>query len=300
MGEKIFLFILVCCCIVARVSAKTKICGQCSDGKDPTANPLSCRCDQACPYYDDCCQNAATNGALAEEPTSMHLSCVSTSPSDTPLYEGEAYWMITSCPDQWPPMDRGIARNCTQDVTAPPVTDITTGLVFRNTYCAICNNVSLERIAVWRTKLYCMGTLNVTTATIENYVSSCSVCQFEKPMNKQLEPRFCFPHISSCPPQNLTTNLDSELDYHFIVNQCLEGPPSLIQVEPVGKSASHTGLNSPNYWNENCAFCNGVLNESILQCYDPKTFLPSDPCQQDSFTIASMCMWLYVVVRFPG
>ena len=282
MGEKIFLLILLCCCIVARVSANAKICGQCSDGKDPTANPPSCRCDQACTYYGDCCQNAATKEALAEEPTSMHLSCVSTSPIDTftPLHEGEAYWMITSCPDQWPPMDEGIARNCTQDVTAPPVTDITTGLVFRNTYCAICNNVSLERIAVWRTKLYCMGTLNVTTATIENYVSSCSVCQFEKPINKELEPRFCFPHISSCPPQNLTTKPDSELDYHFIVDQCLEGPRSLVQVEPVKKFDLDAGLNPTIYRNEHCALCNGVPAESTLQCFDPKNSPVFDACQK--------------------
>ena len=158
MGESIF-FILLCCCIAARVSTNTDICGQCSDGNDPTPNPPSCRCDQACTYYGDCCENATTKRTSAEQPISKQLSCVSTLLRDcyTPLHEGEAYWMITSCPNQWPTMDGGIGRNCTEDVTAPPVTDLNTGSVFRNTYCAICNNVNLERIAVWRSKLSCIG-----------------------------------------------------------------------------------------------------------------------------------------------
>ena len=280
MGENTFFFILICCCIVARVSTNTNICGQCSDGNDPTPNPPSCRCDQACTYYGDCCANAPTERTLAEQPASNQLSCVSTSPGDsfTPLHEGEAYWMITSCPDQWPAMDGGIARNCTEDVAAPPVTDLTTGSVFRNTYCAICNNVSLERIAVWRTRLYCMGTLNVTTATIEQYVNSCSICQFEKPINEELiEPRFCFPHVSSCPPQNLTTNLDSEPDYDFIVDQCLEGPRSLVHRELNGASTSNLTI----YKNEYCALCNGVQNESLLQCLDPITCSACQQCQSE-------------------
>ena len=280
MSENNFLVILLCCCIVARVSTSTDICGQCSDGKDPTPNPPSCHCDQACTYYGDCCENAATERTLAEQPTSKQLSCISISLNDyfTPVQEGDAYWMKASCPDQWPTMDGGIARNCTEDVTAPPVTDLTTGSVFRNTYCAICHNVSLERIAVWRTRLYCRGTFNVTTVTIEQYIRSCSICEFEKPINEELEPRFCFPHISSCPPQNLTTNLDSELDYDFIVDRCLEGPRSLVHMVLRNSSDLFFGISLPIYKNEYCARCNGVQNESILQCFDPGTLPDFDPC----------------------
>ena len=281
MAENV-LFIFLCCCIVARVfTTNTDICGQCSDGNDPTPNPPSCRCDQVCTYYGDCCENAPTERALTEQPTSKQLSCVSTSPRDsfTPLHEGEAYWMITSCPDQWPTMDGGIARNCTEDVTAPPVTDLTTGSVFRNTYCAICNNVNLERIAVWRTKVYCEGTLNVATATIEQYIRSCSMCQFEKPTHEELiEPRFCFTYISSCPPQNLTTNLDSELDYDFIVDQCLEGPRSLVHMKLASPSDLFLGFRLTIYKNEYCALCNGVQDESNLQCFDPEILPVLDAC----------------------
>ena len=276
MGENI-LFILLCCCIVARVSTSTDICGQCSDGNDPTPNPPSCRCDQACTYYGDCCENAATEPALAEQPMPKQF-CVSTWPTDyfTPLHEGEAYWMITSCPDQWPTMDGGIARSCTQDVTAPPVTDLTTGSVFRNTYCAICNNVSLESIAVWRTRLNCIGAFNVTTSTIQQYVGSCLMCRFEKPIHEELiEPRSCFPHISSCPPQNLDTNLDSKLDYDSIVHQCLEGPRSLVHMKlNYGEYIRNLDI----YKNEYCALCNGVQNKSLLQCFDPTTLSVRYPC----------------------
>ena len=86
--------------VVARISTSTDICGQCSDGKDPTPKPRSCRCDQACTYYGDCCENAATEQSLAEQPTSKQLSYVSISlgNSFTPPGEGDAYWMIASCP----------------------------------------------------------------------------------------------------------------------------------------------------------------------------------------------------------
>ena len=180
--------------------------------------------------------------------------------------------MITSCPDQWPLMDAGIARNCTEDVTAPPVIDLTTGLAFRNTYCAICNNVSLEGIAVWRTKLYCTGPLNITTATIENYVSSYSACPFEKPINMELEPRSCFPHISSCPPQNVTAKLESEMDYHLFVDQCQRGPRSL----------AFASQNWTIYRNEYCAVCNGM---QITHCFDPRDLPVSDACQEQPITI---------------
>ena len=165
------------------------------------------------------------------------------------------------------------------------MTDLTTGSVFRNTYCAICNNVSLERIAVWRTRLFCKGTLNVTTATIENFTSSCRVCQFEKPINRELEPRFCFPHVSSCPPENQTTNMDSELDYDFLVEQCLEGPRSLVHVESSGKLSLFAGLSPTIYRNEYCAFCNGVSIRENIQCFDPKPFPFSDSCQDQTATL---------------
>lgn len=273
MRERALLYISLSCYLLAKVSTKSKICGQCGDGEDPVANPLSCRCDHECTYYDDCCENAVTGQTFAEEPA-YNLACIGASPVATfvPLHEEEAYWMTTSCPEQWP-MDGGIARNCTEDVSAPPVTDLDTGFVFRNTYCAICNNVSSERTAVWRMKLSCVSTLNIETASVENIVNSCSVCLFEKPFSEESNPRFCFPHVSSCPSNNLA----SETDYHLIIDQCLEGPRSLVYAETTDSFGSQAV--QAIYRNEYCAVCNNVSLEAELQCLDPEDFPITDACQ---------------------
>ncbi len=108
-----------------------------------TNSSAICKCDQLCHMFQDCCcpatgsQEAVTTLSLDE---GVKFECFSkfVSPDISVVSENEAFLMIASCPRRG--SDLALERRCvTSSSSLPPVTDLTTGLVYRNEHllCAM-------------------------------------------------------------------------------------------------------------------------------------------------------------------
>ena len=132
-------------------------CNQCQGCCFTTANSTAlCKCDEHCQEFGDCCgENSPSKFSSASLISSLgdgvKLQCrsIRTKPETQVTAENEAFLMVSSCPDAWlDPGNDSIARNCNSpSQSLPPVTDITTGLVYRNEYCAQCNRV--RKLVAW-------------------------------------------------------------------------------------------------------------------------------------------------------
>ena len=244
-------------------------CGACDKNElcgSAAYNTPVCRCDIECELYRDCCaekpqciSETSTHHMVAE--TSL-FQCLSIFlDGDVVPNKREAYWMVSACPEAWLEQD-GIEGNCTEHGSKlPPVTDLGTGLVYRNEYCAICNAV--ENTITWSYRLACTGNLH-TLAQQEGFVltteilaSECEVCSFIEPNDTSLgisQARSCYPHVATCLKQGELTWWQG--DYNETVHQCREGTYSPIS----SKEGSQT------FRNPFCAKCNGV-NDTHQECY---------------------------------
>ena len=173
-------------------------------------------------------------------------------------------------------------ENCTSDSrrNLPPVSDVETGRVYKNEYCARCNGI--ENALTWRYKLACSASLrqmvnqpdfNLTTDLLER---ECNPCSFVEPKfnltlsgNPAQPARACYPHVSSCLAKTklevVTGNVWDQEMYDHVFNQCVNGPYSLVyRPRNVGTPATIP------FRNQYCALCNGINpNETELDCYSP-------------------------------
>ena len=276
----------LCACTNVDVSENTAIvelnnCGpRCNSTCTESESAGVCRCDGQCKRYGDCCTNkvACDGGEDGRPPLaglecrSLHLDRYQTQPDKT-----KAVWMVSACPENWLASQedeelRGADEKCRNgsDIL-PPVTDLDSGLVYRNEYCAVCHRV--KNIRPWGYRLACSPWLrymvtntpqfNLTREIIER---ECIVCGFRTPQTVQQLPRPCL-HRSlvtqECLPkeklENITGNVLEENGYQQIVMKCHSNPAS-----PAANDSSTT---SP-YRNQYCAMCNGKPTAE-LACADP-------------------------------
>ena len=128
----------------------------CSLPLDPDEEQVGslCRCDSNCTLYGDCCDSYVQSldststdvgGRLDGffECRSIHLDRMT-----QPAW-GESFWMVSACPVDWmagqehDQLRLEILNNCSRDSDdLPPVTDLQTGLVYKNEYCAVCHQVT--------------------------------------------------------------------------------------------------------------------------------------------------------------
>ena len=185
---------------------------------------------------------------------------------------GGHYWMVSTCSSKWlKEMGNSkdvqkIVKNCTnqldRSIRLPPVTDLDSGLVYKNKYCAICNCVSNGTVWGYGFKcayelLYLLINSNYTLNE-EDFNHFCKIDTFVEPSSlpPSVPPaRQCYPQIDSCLELDtlnglMMTSWNSSY-YHSVVNLCREGH---FQNHIVLKG----GLSSIPYRNEYCALCNGV------------------------------------------
>ena len=262
----------------AQTSDQLDTCAQ------PPVNSQLCHCDEECGLFGDCCPRceittSRSNEGFFSECRSTYLD-ISIVPG-----ENEAFWMVSACPETWG--DSGLEEtfiegNCTDGASnLPPVSDTTTGQIYRNEYCAVCNRAM--GIIAWRYQLVCSENLAILAAqpgfvlTREILDRECDPCSFVQPelsINDSVA-RTCYPHIASCLEQSvLTAQTDTpfnNVSYNNLVEQCTtnSGPYSLIS----------TDSNVTPFRNQYCAMCNGI--NTGLSCYTPPverhtcTFMPA-------------------------
>ena len=270
---------------------------------------LLCRCDSECRRYGDCCANAnasscygaqtqqSITSTYAEEERKLdgllQCSSVHLDPRTVPDWM-ESFWMVSACPRDWlagrdDPL-LNTEENCRSGSdTLPPVTDLQSGLVYRNEYCAVCHEV--ENILPWGYRFECTpwlrdmvsAGLQLTREIIER---ECIACGFRAPQTVPVSARACL-HDSLLSTECLgreelenTTGVRIEEErYQDIVGQCETGP-----INPIGYPIIYDNdefsfpffvqIYSVSFRNQYCALCSGInvtVEEEELTCLDPYT-----------------------------
>ena len=261
------------------------------------ANSL-CRCDRQCRIYSDCCANVSICDASDAEQNIANrldglLQCrsIHLDPRTQPDWL-ESFWMVSACPADWlagrdDQLLLDTLNNCTSgSANVPPVTDVESGIVYKNEYCAVCHEV--ENFRLWGYRFECTHWLNVMLETddfqltMEIVEQECVACGFYAP---QIMPsaRACL-HDSlvneSClgrqELQDVTGVLIEEEQYQEIVSQCQSGP-----VSPVMRD-----LKFPPFRNQYCAICNAInvnVATEELTCINPYLYRDTtDHCREEA------------------
>ena len=239
--------------------------------RDPCADCLNknkpCRCDSQCSFYKDCCPNAnvtSVSQKTVKECQSIYVKSI----YNVPVARGDAIYMIATCPFNWTidAIAEDIAKNCTSESKLPPVSDVSTGLTYRNEYCAICHEIDLTAVAIWSVRLRCKAELyNITNITLDDVFMYCQDCAFDPPPNITLDSRWCFPALVHCPsyqPNSLHVGI-SNTTYLELVENCSNSSFDPVKVRTFQLGVAYDAL----YHNKYCAMCNGV-NEYLQECFD--------------------------------
>ena len=258
------------------------VCGECLNSSCEFATARqTCRCDAYCEEYSDCCTGGSGCGASGTIFATTTAECRSVYLNATAMLrpsEGEAFWMLSACPESRPGdsmEDVWVRRNCTSR-NLPPVSDLDTGRVYKNEYCAKCNGV--ENVLTWRYQLACSASLRILAnqsdfvLTQEILERECSPCSFVEPqfnwtlLGYSAQPRPCHPHVKSCLEktelETVTGNMWEQEIYDQVINQCVNGPYSLVITTRIPDSIP--------FRNQYCTLCNGINpNETELDCYSP-------------------------------
>jgi hypothetical protein len=174
--------------------------------------------------------------------------------------------MIFGC-IQIPSVDgRTIVESCLlEDTGLPPITDTTTGIVFKNEFCALCNGV--DRFQAWNTALVCAD--NVYDVIIDEGLSLRSILEEDltvfsiscQPCSYELVPpaRSCIPSIGHCLDKTTYEMLSGRIVFDDLYSQLVDScnaTPRDVVVDGMRVA----------YANSDCAFCNAVPMED-LQCF---------------------------------
>ena len=237
------------------------VCPRCESSA--TNGTAICRCDQVCNMFNDCCCESSSSS----DGDTTNFKCQSTYvyPSIPVLAENEAFLMISSCPGSWVDPENSTIESCIQlSPPLPPVTDTSTGLVYRNEYCALCHQVTT--FSLWESKLLCnevvhdlnedgnlLSTLRYDPAILQRH---CAVCSFAPPPASRNEGtmyslRSCIPYNDTCPPQNSWQRSTST--HNDLVQTCTRGWKNLVL------------SNGIVYRNEACVQCNGLRSTECFQ-----------------------------------
>ena len=225
---------------------------------------IHCYCDHSCLLYGDCCHDANITTKIAVQ--DQKFSCVKS---------GDAsYWMITSCSHSWFTEqladgavnvdeivslceDSNVTR-ASYKIVPPPITDESTGLVYRNEFCARCNGLEQSNQISWSIQLDCLYIVIIegkvkTNFTLSELLKICDVDYYHPPSSLS-NPRGCkrssIGLISTCPE-------DSPMD---IRENCTTSGLNLVTY---GESV---------YANTYCAVCWNVNSQNVT-C-TPRPILP--------------------------
>ena len=232
----------------------------------PKDKPVGCRCDELCKRFGDCCLNS-NYLHNANIPSFECVSNIVLKEKKDSEDEEQYYWMIASCPEIESGSDilNRIADLCeAHALSSPPVSDNSTGLVYRNKYCAQCHGVPDKELITWPSKWRCNVTLRETfndssgTVDIRVLLAACNPSVFkEHQLTERAYPlRKCDGGIiyKCLPPPE--TNTSSE-EYHNLERLCRieRGKPTNITTAP--------GV----YKNEYCALCSSLtMDRNNLRC----------------------------------
>ena len=170
-----------------------------------------CKCDADCEFYGDCCGASPTRkpeaceGTVADTYLNIpHFTCQSIFlKNEINVMKHEAFWMVSTCPSDW--IDETVMEGCiskTRDL--PPVTDIVTGIVYKNQHCALCNLVESSNMEPWEVSIVCtsylyqlLNTTPISELNASIFQEQCRPCSYQPPSSVR-PPRACYPIDNTC------------------------------------------------------------------------------------------------------
>ena len=232
-----------------------------------------CYCDQNCAFFNDCCYDNRTLNDSTRTEVSESFCCLTTAITGNSTKPTNYYKMIGNCPSKWisspdvATTSRRVNELCeeTPTISEPPVTDKKTGIVYRNKYCGLCNNVTIDQLVQWSSQWSCdegfkrlLNSSKVINGTVLN--SYCVPITYKPPKlqeSPQLPIRRCWPLVPTCPIDPGSNTTHNIMDYKALVANCTQCGVS-----------SHPTNTSNMYWNSNCGQGNGETNSkmNILNC----------------------------------
>lgn len=193
-----------------------------------------CSCHQGCQLFNDCCHDVEAyyercfTTTYERSETNTHLVQFDCIEDELSLNN---YWMVATCPSDWTGVD-----NCSgldtvgrldNGLEAIPVFSTTTGVTFKNVYCAICNSELLDDLQTWSLYGDCLWSIQQNRSrseTIEVLTESCLNTRLAPPKDQWMSNNYFVPclspyienMISSCPD----TYIESTVANESIINLC--------------------------------------------------------------------------------
>ena len=287
---KVLFVSLVLLAVVTTVIGSCSVCEECRDDWDECSG--LCKCDGNCVLFGDCCESeVALSNCTVDSfvPTGVEFVCRSIYPNSKiqPMLN-EAFWMVSSCPDSWSTdvaIQAVIRDNCSSlSSSLPPVTDLDTGTVYANEFCAVCNRI--ENILAWQPGIVCAPSvydqLNISNNNISQllegnptiFQNGCLTCSYQVPGSLTRKPRSCFPTVSTCASM-LGRPRFSLFQESNTSDSCTNGPYDIV----VGEKSNRL------YRNEACARCNSE-GHSCFASPDERSEVP-EVCIEDAAILNS-------------
>lgn len=124
---------------------------------DSSDEQWNCLCDNSCGKYGDCCTDSTHFDPVEHQKAVARYECI-------PIDGGGGAYAAVKCPATWSNSQIRDACENPDDrdgMLGNPVTSRSTGLAYRNTFCAACNDDAADPI-IWDTRLVCDGPTDVT------------------------------------------------------------------------------------------------------------------------------------------
>ena len=232
------LVLVIVCVLVDEVLPQPACIQSKCDLSSPSRQDI-CKCDNECILYNDCCLDYSPANVTNRPSSALYelMECLEVNYTRPVLSPGgNSVWMVSRCTQ---PSE--LSEKCTDQSLFLPVTDSHLNFTYRNVYCAMCNNVTMEQLELWQPQFYCNDRDVSNFSKFEEIKSHCFIHDI---VLEGSYTRSCIPHINTCP---INSNVDLKQD-------CIHGPFDL-------KAA----LNKTRLFkNSACAKCNGILSPMCL------------------------------------
>ena len=230
------------------VGSTQQLCACCRVADEGSGNPqwsstktrygAFCRKDEDCSFYGDCCNGSAAQ--ILSPSRRPRWSCTSIrGASPNVLYnDGSYFLMVATCGAEW--AGQSVRQKCA-NVTTFPVTSNSSGVVYSNQYCAICNGERPDDLVFWLQYYTCPY---YESYTIVDLFQLCTFQQFAPPDCPGCVTRPCV--VS---PQAIRT--------------CPDGYALDATAERCESYSCPVAWEDRVYKNLDCARCNGVPSSAM-------------------------------------
>ncbi|XP_059178585.1 uncharacterized protein LOC131957808 [Physella acuta] len=267
---------------------------------------MGCACDNVCSFFGDCCPDFSPSISQRNYPSWLnekskdYFSCLKINYISTL----DHVYIINKCPDSWPVTKYKRLCNVNEDVEGDwfldiPVTGAKSGVLYRNIYCAACNQ---EEYIAWSAHISCYGNENVAISEVslsEMVQNPACTVKYEPPFGYSLQYRPCPPAvISTCRyPDRVSQRVKTECTrqrnitlvhrfYYSFKNQycamCFVGNMNFVKCEKHLGTPSISLPSQPYSYSILLDLNTGLAHTKVGQKTATKSMYQQDVCEDDA------------------